>query len=95
MSFLALGVVAYIAKTMMDASGHAHLIQDDPEFKAKALKEGRGWEVDESEEDRGTALRDGEGGLDSSAGCGDRKSTREQDTENRLIAKQMKFWKKQ
>ena len=54
-SFLALEVVAYIAKTMMDASGHARLIQDDPEFKAKALKEGRGWEIDEVEEEQGAA----------------------------------------
>merc|ERR1711871_1755667 len=72
-SFLALEVVASIAKTMMDASGHARLIQDDPEFKAKALKEGRGWEVDEVEEDQGRVKE--QGNLDKDSLNGDRKKT--------------------
>lgn len=43
----ALSVVAQIAKSLMDASGHAHLILQDPIFRSRTLVDGSGWEEDE------------------------------------------------
>jgi hypothetical protein len=43
----ALHEVCRIAKTLMDASGHAFLIQQDSEFRLKSLGENAGWIEDE------------------------------------------------
>jgi hypothetical protein len=36
-----------IAKTLMDASGHAHLIMSDADFRTRSLGAGAGWEEDD------------------------------------------------
>jgi len=43
----ALDEVVRIAKTLMDASGHAHLILLDETHRMKSLKTGGGWTEDE------------------------------------------------
>eukprot|EP01038_Epipyxis_sp_PR26KG_P012843 gene12843-17217_t len=45
--FQALEEVGRMAKTLMDASGHAHLIQQDTEFRNRSMATGAGWIEDE------------------------------------------------
>ena len=51
----ALGVVAQIAKALMDATGHAHLIVQDIKTRSRSLMVGGGWETNEEWEDAGDA----------------------------------------
>ena len=46
MHICALEEVASISKTLMDATGHAFLIQQDSNFRSRTLGNGLGWEED-------------------------------------------------
>eukprot|EP00595_Chromulina_sp_UTEXLB2642_P001168 CAMPEP_0196764042 /NCGR_PEP_ID=MMETSP1095-20130614/5284_1 /TAXON_ID=96789 ORGANISM="Chromulina nebulosa, Strain UTEXLB2642" /NCGR_SAMPLE_ID=MMETSP1095 /ASSEMBLY_ACC=CAM_ASM_000446 /LENGTH=1536 /DNA_ID=CAMNT_0042118611 /DNA_START=710 /DNA_END=5320 /DNA_ORIENTATION=- len=47
----ALEEVSRIAKTLMDATGHAYLMIQDSSFRSRTLRDGSGWEEDYYEED--------------------------------------------